>query len=107
MPRTKCASSSPAGTVLHLEPEVVAVVREGGDLLSVPSGTRHWFDMGVRPISWRSDSLTKKTAGSATSPATRSPNVSQRSVSYSRDRGNRRRHRGHHQRHQFGAQGTL
>lgn len=34
---------------LHLEPEVVAVVCEGGDLLSVPSGTRHWFDMGVRP----------------------------------------------------------
>jgi len=34
---------------LHLEPEVVAVVCEAGDLLSVPSGTRHWFDMGVRP----------------------------------------------------------
>lgn len=34
---------------LHLEPEVVAVVCEGGDLLSVPSGTRHWFDMGTRP----------------------------------------------------------
>jgi 1,2-dihydroxy-3-keto-5-methylthiopentene dioxygenase len=34
---------------LHLEPEIVAVVCEGGDLLSVPSGTRHWFDMGVRP----------------------------------------------------------
>ncbi|OIN79889.1 1,2-dihydroxy-3-keto-5-methylthiopentene dioxygenase [Mycobacterium malmoense] len=34
---------------LHIEPEVVAVVCEGGDLLSVPSGTRHWFDMGARP----------------------------------------------------------
>jgi 1,2-dihydroxy-3-keto-5-methylthiopentene dioxygenase len=34
---------------LHLEPEVVAVTCEGGDLLSVPAGTRHWFDMGVRP----------------------------------------------------------
>jgi 1,2-dihydroxy-3-keto-5-methylthiopentene dioxygenase len=34
---------------LHLEPEVLAVVCEGGDLLSVPAGTRHWFDMGVRP----------------------------------------------------------
>jgi 1,2-dihydroxy-3-keto-5-methylthiopentene dioxygenase len=34
---------------LHLEPEVVAVVCEAGDLLSVPSRTRHWFDMGVRP----------------------------------------------------------
>ena len=34
---------------LHREPEVVAVVCEGGDLVSVPAGTRHWFDMGVRP----------------------------------------------------------
>jgi 1,2-dihydroxy-3-keto-5-methylthiopentene dioxygenase len=34
---------------LHLEPEVFAVVCEGGDLLSVPAGTRHWFDMGSRP----------------------------------------------------------
>jgi 1,2-dihydroxy-3-keto-5-methylthiopentene dioxygenase len=34
---------------LHLEPEVIAVVCEGGDLLAVPSGTRHWFDMGARP----------------------------------------------------------
>lgn len=34
---------------LHLEPEIVAVVCEGGDLLSVPSGLRHWFDMGVHP----------------------------------------------------------
>jgi 1,2-dihydroxy-3-keto-5-methylthiopentene dioxygenase len=34
---------------LHVEPEVVAVVCEGGDLLSVPAGTRHWFDMGGQP----------------------------------------------------------
>lgn len=34
---------------LHLEPEVVAVVCEAGDLVSVPAGTRHWFDMGARP----------------------------------------------------------
>ncbi len=34
---------------LHLGPEVVAVVCEGGDLLSVPAGTPHWFDMGMRP----------------------------------------------------------
>jgi 1,2-dihydroxy-3-keto-5-methylthiopentene dioxygenase len=34
---------------LHLQPEVLAVVGEGGDLLSVPAGTRHWFDMGARP----------------------------------------------------------
>jgi 1,2-dihydroxy-3-keto-5-methylthiopentene dioxygenase len=34
---------------LHLEPEVFAVVCEGGDVLSVPAGTRHWFDMGSEP----------------------------------------------------------
>ena len=34
---------------LHLEPEVVAVVCEGGDVLTVPAGTRHWFDMGSEP----------------------------------------------------------
>jgi 1,2-dihydroxy-3-keto-5-methylthiopentene dioxygenase len=34
---------------LHLGEEVFAVVCEGGDLLSVPAGTLHWFDMGERP----------------------------------------------------------
>jgi 1,2-dihydroxy-3-keto-5-methylthiopentene dioxygenase len=34
---------------LHLEPEVCAVVCEGGDVLTVPAGTRHWFDMGSDP----------------------------------------------------------
>jgi 1,2-dihydroxy-3-keto-5-methylthiopentene dioxygenase len=34
---------------LHFEPEVLAVVCESGDVLSVPAGTRHWFDMGTRP----------------------------------------------------------
>jgi 1,2-dihydroxy-3-keto-5-methylthiopentene dioxygenase len=34
---------------LHLEPEVFAVVCESGDLLTVPAGTRHWFDMGADP----------------------------------------------------------
>lgn len=34
---------------LHLDDEVAAVVCESGDLLSVPAGTRHWFDMGERP----------------------------------------------------------
>lgn len=34
---------------LHLEPEVFAVVCESGDLLTVPAGTRHWFDMGAEP----------------------------------------------------------
>ncbi|MFC8589052.1 acireductone dioxygenase [Streptomyces sp. NPDC057217] len=34
---------------LHLDGRVHAVVCEAGDLLSVPAGTRHWFDMGPRP----------------------------------------------------------
>jgi 1,2-dihydroxy-3-keto-5-methylthiopentene dioxygenase len=34
---------------LHLEPEVFAVVCERADLLTVPAGTRHWFDMGSDP----------------------------------------------------------
>jgi 1,2-dihydroxy-3-keto-5-methylthiopentene dioxygenase len=34
---------------LHLADKVYAVVCEAGDLLSVPAGTRHWFDMGERP----------------------------------------------------------
>jgi len=28
---------------------VFAVVCEAADLISVPAGTRHWFDMGPRP----------------------------------------------------------
>jgi 1,2-dihydroxy-3-keto-5-methylthiopentene dioxygenase len=28
---------------------VFAVVCEAGDLISVPAGTRHWFDMGEQP----------------------------------------------------------
>jgi 1,2-dihydroxy-3-keto-5-methylthiopentene dioxygenase len=38
-----------AGFYLHLEREVFAVVCESGDLLTVPAGTRHWFDMGSDP----------------------------------------------------------
>jgi len=34
---------------LHLGDRVHATVCEAGDLLSVPAGTRHWFDMGTRP----------------------------------------------------------
>ncbi|HYZ48671.1 MAG TPA: cupin domain-containing protein [Sphingomonas sp.] len=29
--------------------QVYAVLCEGGDLISVPAGMRHWFDMGPRP----------------------------------------------------------
>lgn len=34
---------------LHLAPTVLAVVGQAGDLLSVPAGTTHWFDMGPTP----------------------------------------------------------
>lgn len=34
---------------LHIDQSVYRVTCEGGDLLSVPAGTRHWFDMGARP----------------------------------------------------------
>ncbi|GGQ26876.1 hypothetical protein GCM10010266_57640 [Streptomyces griseomycini] len=34
---------------LHPDGRVHAVVCEAGDPLSVPAGTRHWFDMGPRP----------------------------------------------------------
>ncbi|PPK63153.1 cupin [Actinokineospora auranticolor] len=34
---------------LHLDDKVYAVVCERGDLVSVPAGTAHWFDMGERP----------------------------------------------------------
>lgn len=34
---------------LHLGERVYATVCAAGDLLSVPAGTTHWFDMGVRP----------------------------------------------------------
>ncbi|MFC8046037.1 acireductone dioxygenase [Nocardia sp. NPDC057353] len=34
---------------LHIEDAVLAVVCEAGDLLAVPAGTTHWFDMGDRP----------------------------------------------------------
>lgn len=34
---------------LHVEDHVYAVLCERNDLISVPAGTRHWFDMGERP----------------------------------------------------------
>ncbi|MGC5342617.1 1,2-dihydroxy-3-keto-5-methylthiopentene dioxygenase [Streptomyces sp. DT24] len=34
---------------LHIDDRVHAVVCEAGDLLSVPAGTVHWFDMGTVP----------------------------------------------------------
>lgn len=34
---------------LHLGTQVYAVLCEQGDLISVPAGTPHWFDMGPNP----------------------------------------------------------
>lgn len=34
---------------LHIKDHVYAVLCEKNDLISVPAGTRHWFDMGERP----------------------------------------------------------
>ncbi|NUU22315.1 MAG: cupin [Streptomycetaceae bacterium] len=34
---------------LHVDAKVYAVLCEAGDLLSVPKGVTHWFDMGVEP----------------------------------------------------------
>ena len=34
---------------LRIDGEVLIVVCEAGDLLSVPAGTTHWFDMGTDP----------------------------------------------------------
>lgn len=34
---------------LHVEEQVYAVFCERGDLISVPAGVKHWFDMGEHP----------------------------------------------------------
>lgn len=35
---------------LHPDDHVYIVLCEQGDLISVPAGIRHWFDMGARPL---------------------------------------------------------
>ncbi len=35
---------------LHVGDQVVQVVCEAGDLISVPAGVKHWFDMGADPF---------------------------------------------------------
>lgn len=35
--------------VLHEDDKVFSLLCEKGDLISVPAGTRHWFDMGSQP----------------------------------------------------------
>jgi 1,2-dihydroxy-3-keto-5-methylthiopentene dioxygenase len=34
---------------LHVSGRVLAVICGPGDMLAVPAGTRHWFDMGAQP----------------------------------------------------------
>jgi 1,2-dihydroxy-3-keto-5-methylthiopentene dioxygenase len=34
---------------LHVEDRVYEILCEAGDLIAVPDGTRHWFDMGPEP----------------------------------------------------------
>ena len=34
---------------MHIDEEVLGVLCEKGDLISVPANTRHWFDMGPEP----------------------------------------------------------
>lgn len=34
---------------IHLDDQVVKLLCHAGDLISVPAGTRHWFDMGPKP----------------------------------------------------------
>ena len=34
---------------LHINAEVMTLICEQGDLIRVPAGTRHWFDMGSKP----------------------------------------------------------
>lgn len=36
--------------VIHKEHKVYAVLCEKDDLISVPGGTKHWFDMGPNPV---------------------------------------------------------
>ena len=35
---------------VHIEQMVYAIMCEAGDLINVPEGTRHWFDMGPQPF---------------------------------------------------------
>ena len=75
---------------LHLADKVYQVVCTRDDLLSVPAGTQHWFDMGPSPISPRSACSSRRTAGWRNSPATRSRHRSRAST------GSRRRRSAEH-----------
>ncbi len=62
--------------VLHIEEHVYAVLCERNDLISVPAGTRHWFDMGEHPHFVAVRLFNNPEAGSPSSPATTSPAAS-------------------------------
>ena len=48
--KTKCGFVEGRGLFsLHIDDEVLTVLCERGDLIHVPAGTKHWFDMGSRP----------------------------------------------------------
>lgn len=34
----------------HLEGEVISLLCQKGDLISVPAGYKHWFDLGAKPF---------------------------------------------------------
>ena len=42
-------SSGKALFALHIENQVYEVICEKNDLISIPAGTRHWFDIGKNP----------------------------------------------------------
>ena len=50
-PKTKCASSSRARarSICTCDGKVYQAICVRGDLISVPAGTPHWFDMGPDP----------------------------------------------------------
>ena len=62
--------------VLHIEEHVYAVLCERNDLISVPAGTRHWFDMGEHPHFVAVRLFNNPEGWVASSPATTSPAAS-------------------------------
>ena len=57
---------------LHIGDEVLQVLCERNDWLSVPAGTRHWFDMGERPCFSAIRFFNNKRGGSRNSQAIQS-----------------------------------
>jgi 1,2-dihydroxy-3-keto-5-methylthiopentene dioxygenase len=61
---------------LHIDGKVYDMLCEQGDLIGVPDGTRHWFDMSESPYFVAIRCSPTRKAGSPSSPATTSPSVS-------------------------------